>query len=171
MVVMIPLNFYNQCCLYVVKPKPNSNRLRRFEAVKFQIAYNTNLNNFTDRDCDTSKNVSESTTIAPTTVAPTTVAPTTVAPVTVAPVTVAPKTIVENTDAVTTDAATTVAPSPNYRNSRRRKLPAVNTGVHYDYLLIPDGQYSETSSASKFCAKSLENYENVKGTIHFKASK
>ncbi|VVC32166.1 CUB domain [Cinara cedri] len=123
----------------------------KFEAVKFQIAYNQNLTNFTDRDCDTLKSVSESTTVAATTLAATTKAATTVA---------ATAELV-STEWASIDNATEKV-TVKYRDARKRKLPAVNSGVHSDYLLIPDGYYSETLFASKYCNKLLESYDNVK---------
>lgn len=141
--------------------------LFRFKAVKFQVAYNQKLSSATDRDCDTDQVDSTQTTTAATTTTTTTT----------------------TTDATTTESSSDPTTRPEIRRdigrqvitrplddfeseqSRNmyRRWPSSkrpdSTDVHSDYLLIPDGRFSENRFASKFCEKSLESLDKISGTF------
>ncbi|XP_060861769.1 uncharacterized protein LOC132938769 [Metopolophium dirhodum] len=109
----------------------------KYEAVKFQMAYNQRLTSSTDRDCDT---VADS-------------ALTTLAQVQTTP----------PAETTSPPEGTTAQPNDDesepQTNGRSRRRPS-ERGVHNDYLLIPDGLYSGSRFASKYCDKSLENIDD-----------
>lgn len=107
------------------------------------MAYNRKLSGSTDRDCDTA-DVQNTTTTTTTT-----------------------------TTAIPSTSTTTQTNNPDRndpqssRMARRKKWPGTVTDVHSDYLLIPDGLYSERLFASKYCDQSLEDFDHVTGTIFY----
>ncbi|CAH1713526.1 uncharacterized protein LOC114126912 [Aphis gossypii] len=133
----------------------------KYEAVKFQIAYNQKLTGSTDRDCDTAGE-SEQSTAQSTTQTPMATDKTTQASVetsktttgTSETTTVGTSTTTGRTTPASNDGSIDVTPS-----GRSRKQP-FGRGVHNDYLLIPDGLYSSSRFASKYCDRSLENIDD-----------
>ncbi|XP_026810179.1 uncharacterized protein LOC113551845 [Rhopalosiphum maidis] len=114
----------------------------KYEAVRFQVAYNQRLTGSTDRDCDTvPAGESEQTTSTSGTTQPSTGTTQASAETTQAPTeTIQPSSSTEEV--------------PNGRSSRKR------SSERGDYLLIPDGLYSSSRFASKYCDKSLENVDD-----------
>jgi len=107
------------------------------------MAYNQRLTNSTDRDCDTAADS----------------ALTTVAPV---QTTSQPEGTTQPTAETTPPPEGTTAPPNNDESGRSRRRQS-ERGVHSDYLLIPDGLYSGSRFASKYCDKSLENFDDSTG--------
>lgn len=112
------------------------------------MAYNQRLTSSTDRDCDTAADSALTTFPPEQTTAP---AGTTLSP---AGTTSPPEgtTLPTNTGGDSEE-------QPNGRSRRRQS----ERGVHNDYLLIPDGLYSSSRFASKYCDKSLENIDESTG--------
>ncbi|CAI6345766.1 unnamed protein product [Macrosiphum euphorbiae] len=152
----------------------------KYEAVKFQMAYNQRLTGSTDRDCDTAAD-SALTTLAPgqTTSPPAGTTPppagTTPPPAGTTPPpagTTPPPAGTTPPPAGTTPPPAGTTPPPGETtppqnddefeeqpNGRSRRRPS-ERGLHNDYLLIPDGLYSGSRFASKYCDKSLENIDD-----------
>ncbi|XP_060841398.1 uncharacterized protein LOC132922088 [Rhopalosiphum padi] len=121
----------------------------KYEAVKFQVAYNQRLTGSTDRDCDTvPAGESEQTTPTSGTTQPSTETTQASAETTQAP------TGTTQLSTETTQPSSSTETSPNGRSSRKR------SSERGDYLLIPDGLYSSSRFASKYCDKSLENVDD-----------
>ncbi|XP_025408405.1 uncharacterized protein LOC112682120 [Sipha flava] len=127
----------------------------RYEAVKFQVAYNRKLTGSTDRDCDTAAVNTGTTTRAPQTTETTTARMTTTA---AGQTTLGPDTVTTTAGTTTTENTMTTVASVVVRSARRRKW---SSDVHSDYLLIPDGHYSGEVFASKYCDKSLETLDDI----------
>lgn len=123
------------------------------------MAYNRKLTGFTDRDCDTAVSNSEPTTT--TSPESTSVIVSTATPVTQTAVTTAQMTTTTSAESTTqTDAPSTLR--SELRDARKRKWHADD--LHSDYLLVPDGFYSQRFFASKYCNRSLEDFD-VRGTF------
>lgn len=137
----------------------NSNYLFRYEAVKFQVAYNRKLTSFTDRDCDTTLDDSntQSTLTSETTTPSTTVVSSMVSVNTIDQSGASSSTANPSTSGSTLN--------PGSRDARKRKWHADVSKVRGDYLLIPDGLYSERFFASKYCNQSLENVDEITGAF------
>jgi len=119
------------------------------------MAYNQRLTGSTDRDCDTSADSGNITPTAGTTSSSTeTTSPSTGTTLPPAETTTSPA---ETTLPPNTERETEASP-----NGRSRRRPS-ERGVHNDYLLIPDGFYSGSRFASKYCDKSLENIDDSTG--------
>lgn len=156
----------NNTLLYIILLLTGCHRLRRYEATKFQVAYNRKLTESTDRDCDTEADVDAGTTTkAPQTTGSTTAAQTTLGPegttTTVAQTTLASEGTTTAAGQTTVEVVSTTTAS---REARRRKL---SSNVHSDYLLIPDGQFSGRVFASKYCDKSLKTLDEITGIHRF----
>lgn len=124
----------------------------RYDAVKFQLAYNQDASNATDRDCDTA--VATGDPSGQTTVVPS-----------------------QTSSNSTNSTSSTTASNPENQSTipaneprdyaRRRRWPVNVFGVHNDYLLVPDGLYSERFFASKYCYRSLERFDDIAGASPF----
>lgn len=131
-----------------VVPDVFTDGLFRYKAVKFQAAFNRNAAGFTDRDCDTVVDENEPTTTGTSTTQSTT-----------------------STTTEEPDITTIVAPKKNSkvksgpRDARKTKWHADVSKAYGDYLLIPDGLYSQKFFASKYCGRSLEDVGDIKGTL------
>uniref|UniRef100_A0A2S2P7N4 CUB domain-containing protein n=1 Tax=Schizaphis graminum TaxID=13262 RepID=A0A2S2P7N4_SCHGA len=122
----------------------------KYEAVKFQVAYNQRLTSSTDRDCDTvlAGESEQSTTQTP--------GQTTLTSGTTKATTKTTQLSTETTQlsTETTQSSSSTEKTPNERSSKKR------SSERGDYLLIPDGLYSSSRFASKYCDKSLENVDD-----------
>lgn len=146
--------------------------------MKFQIAYNQKLTGSTDRDCDTAAaGESEQSTVqtTETTTSPSGTTQPSAGTTQPSVGTTQPSAETTQPTAGTTQptagttqptAGTTQPPNDGSTeitpNGRSRKRP-FGRGVHNDYLLIPDGFYSSSRFASKYCDKSLENIDDSTG--------
>lgn len=119
------------------------------------MAYNQRLTSSTDRDCDTAADTALTTFLPEQTTTP---AGTTLSP---AGTTSPPEGITSPPEG-TTQPTNTDGDSEAELNGRSRRRQS-ERGVHNDYLLIPDGLYSSSRFASKYCDKSLENIDDSTG--------
>lgn len=129
--------------------------------MKFQIAYNQKLTGSTDRDCDTAATEQTTQPSAGTT------QPSTVTTQTPAGTTQPSAGTTQSSAGTTQPSAGTTQPTTGTTtdvttSTHNRKRP-FKRGVHNDYLLIPDGFYSSSRFASKYCDKSLENIDDSTG--------
>ncbi|XP_025198789.1 uncharacterized protein LOC112597077 [Melanaphis sacchari] len=126
----------------------------KYEAVKFQVAYNQKLTNSTDRDCDTvAASKSEQSTTPPSKTTQITTETTQQPSETTQPPSVTTQ------SSTKTDTTSNDDLNKETVNERSRKRLS-ERGVHNDYLLIPDGLYSTSRFASKYCDRSLENVDD-----------